>query len=290
MLIPSRDRVEPDSYTRRREAIASQATGIGAAPAEIDYLDEEHATWSDAMTLLDPIWERNAALPLRSARHALQLPGDHIPQLSSVSERLEDLTGFTYASVPAIVSRAEFFGALSRAIFPSTQFIRWAGNPLYTPAPDIMHEVSGHAISLANEHLAELHRLLGRAGAATNSPALLREIAHVFWYTAEFGVVRSRSGWKAYGAGLLSSPGELSWFAGHAEIRPLSIAEMIATPYDISRYQPVLFGVDSLEQVVDIAGRFCSDIADRSDPWHEERLVDLPDGTAERSLGRSVSR
>ena len=289
MLIPTPGGVEPDSYTRRRDAIASRATGIGATPVEIEYLDEEHATWRDAMALVGPIWERNAALPLRSARHTLQLPEDHIPQLSLVSERLQELTGFTYASVPTIVSRAEFFGALAQAIFPSTQFIRWAGNPLYTPAPDVMHEVSGHAISLANEHLAELHRLMGRAGAATKSPALLREIASVFWYTAEFGVVRSRSGWKAYGAGLLSSPGELGWFASHAEIRPLAIDEMIATPYDISRYQPVLFGADSLEQVVDIAGRFCSDIADRSDPLHDELGVELRDVTATNSLGRTFS-
>ena len=268
----------------RRDVIASQSTGIGAAPVEIDYLDEEHATWRDNMALLGPVWEHNAALQLRSARDALQLPEDHIPQLSLVSERLQGLSGFTYASVSDIVSRPEFFGALAQAIFPSTQYIRWAGSPLYTPAPDILHEVSGHAISLANEHLAELHRVLGQAGAATASPALLSEIASVFWYTVEFGVVRSRSGWKAYGAGLLSSPGELNWFADNAEIRPLSIAEMIATPYDITRYQPVLFGADSLEEVVDIARRFCRDITGRTDDSHDESVIDLTDAVPEKKL------
>jgi len=112
----------------------------------------------------------------------------------------------------------------------------------------------------------------------------------VFWYTVEFGVVRSRSGWKAYGAGLLSSPGELSWFAGHAEIRPLSIAEMIAPPYDISRYQPVLFGADSLEQVVDTTGRFCRDIANRTDHSHDESVIDLRDVVPTSSPSRTLSR
>ena len=284
MWIQPKYLAEPDSYLRRRDVIAAHATGVGAAPADIDYLDEEHATWKTNMALLGPAWEQNAALPLLAARSVLQLPEDQIPQLSLVSERLQGLSGYTYASVRDIVSRPEFFGALAQTIFPSTQYIRWAGSPLYTPAPDIMHEVSGHAISLANEHLAELHRVLGEAGAATTSPALLSEIASVFWYTAEFGVVRSRGGWKAYGAGLLSSPGELSWFADNAEIRPLSIAEMIATPYDITRYQPLLFGADSLEEVVDVARYFCSDIADRADCSHDELVVDLPNATLEESL------
>ena len=160
MLIHNQYRPEPDSYLRRRDVIASRATGIGAAPAEIDYLDEEHTTWKTNMALLGPAWQQNAALPLLAARSVLQLPEDHIPQLSLVSERLKGLSGYTYASVRETVSRPEFFGALAQTIFPSTQYIRWGGSPLYTPAPDIMHEVSGHAISLANKHLAELHRVL----------------------------------------------------------------------------------------------------------------------------------
>lgn len=260
--------LEPDSYIRRRDAIASRATGIGAVPAEVDYLEEEHATWRDAMASLDPIWERHAAPPLLGARDALQLPKDQIPQLSSVSERLEHLTGFTYASVADFVSREAFFGALARSVFPSTQFIRWAGRPEYTPAPDVLHEVGGHAICLANTELAELHCVAGRAAEATKSQVVLRAIASVFWYTVEFGVIHSSTGWKAYGAGLLSSPGELNWFADHAEIRPLSIADMVATPYEIDCYQPILFGASSLGEVLDTVGGFFTDVAEHGDLSH----------------------
>ena len=114
MLIHNQYRPEPDSYLRRRDVIASRATGIGAAPAEIDYLDEEHTTWKTNMALLGPAWQQNAALPLLAARSVLQLPEDHIPQLSLVSERLKGLSGYTYASVRETVSRPEFFGALAQ--------------------------------------------------------------------------------------------------------------------------------------------------------------------------------
>ena len=289
MLIPSRESREPPSYTQRRDEVASLATGLGSPPIEIDYREEEHATWSKAMAALAEIWERRAALPLWAARQELGLPEDRIPQLAFVTERLRPLTGFSYASVPGIVSRVDFFGALRRAIFPSTQFIRWAGNPEYTPAPDVLHEVGGHAIALANEHLAELHRAAGRAAKATKSPTLLSAIAAVFWYTAEFGVVRSPKGWKAYGAGLLSSPGELNGFAGHAEIRPITIAEMITTPYDIHRYQPILFGAESLEEVLDVAGRFFDDIARRIEFTGEQPGTDPGEIVAASTTARSLS-
>jgi phenylalanine-4-hydroxylase len=163
--------------------------------------------------------------------------------------------------VPGTVSGLDFFGALGRKIFSSTQFIRWSGSSDYTPAPDVLHEVGGHAVSLAHPQLAELHRLAGLA--STAAPTMLTEIASVFWYSVEFGVVASSDGWKAYGTGLLSSPGELGWFTGHAQIRPLDIAAMIATRYDINCYQPVLFGADSLNQVTDVVGGYFTTLINR---------------------------
>lgn len=266
----------PAHYLRRRREIADQATGVHAEPVVIEYEESDDETWRKAMELLDPIWERHVAVPLHAARYALQLPTDHIPQLALISRRLRELTGFRYASVPGTVSGREFFAAIARGVFPSTQFIRWSGDPHYTPAPDVLHEVGGHAVLLANKHLAELHRLAGRAAVAAQDPQLLKSVAAVFWYTAEFGVIASRTGWKAYGAGLLSSPGELSWFAGHADVRPINIAEMITTPFDIEHFQPVLFGADSLEHVLDVAGRFFTDVADRIDHSDDhEPVVDL---------------
>lgn len=244
----------PNAYQTRQRAVAAMATGIDGVPIHVAYTAEEHHTWAHAHTLLAPVWEQYAALPVRAAAQALDLPPDQIPQLAQVTGRLQVLTGFRYASVAGTVSGAEFFGALARRVFPSTQFIRWSGNSEYTPEPDVLHEIGGHANVLAHPQLASLHVLAGQASVA--APALLTQIAAVFWYSVEFGVVRSSAGWKAHGAGLLSSPGGLGWFTQHAEIRPLDIADMLATPYDISSFQPLLFGADSLDHVVDIVGGY----------------------------------
>ncbi|MGH1494138.1 MAG: phenylalanine 4-monooxygenase [Acidimicrobiales bacterium] len=250
---------EPLEYQARRATIASLATGPAQDPVDIDYLPHEHETWETVMAQLHPLWDRHVAQPLHTARDNLDLPTTEVPQLTLVSHQLKPITGFRYASVAGTVSATDFFAALASQTFPSTQFIRWSGDPLYTPQPDVIHEVGGHATSLATPQLAELHRLAGLAAAA--APARLAEIAAVFWYTIEFGVVAGQHGPKAYGTGLLSSPGELAWFKDNASIRPLNIQEMIATSYDISTYQPVLFAADSLDHVLDVAGGYFKNTA-----------------------------
>lgn len=244
----------PPTYLARQRAIAAQATGVDGAAVHIEYTDHEDELWAAAQALLAPVWQRYAAEPVRQAAAQLDLPRNEIPQLSLITQRLEELTSFRYASVPGTVSGPEFFGALARRIFPSTQFIRWEGHAEYTPEPDVLHEIGGHANVLAHPQIAELHVLAGQASVA--APELLADIATVFWYSVEFGVLATPFGPKAYGAGLLSSPGELGWFAAHARIEPIDIAAMLATPYDISRYQPILFAADSLAHVVDVVGGY----------------------------------
>lgn len=269
----------PADYRDRRATIAEQATGVEGVPAIIEYNAEEHETWRHIHELLQPVWDRHVAEPLHVARDNLDLPRDHIPQLDLVSEQLEPLTGFRYIAVPGTVPGLAFFGALGRQLFSSTQFIRWSGSIEYTEQPDLVHEVGGHAISLANPDLAELHRLAGLASIA--APDHLTEIAAVFWYSIEFGVIREASEWKAYGTGLLSSPGELGWFAHHAHVRPLDIAEMITTPYDISTYQPTIFGASSLDEVRETVGDYYRSVIASAGPSENEP-------NPKRTLGASL--
>jgi len=265
MLIPRIEALEaPEAYIQRQQYLASLSTGVSSAPCEIEYTAEEHATWARAQALLGRLFQRYVAPPVLVAQAELDLPADQIPQLSMVSERLSGLTGFRYASVPGTVPGTDFFAALAQQVFSSTQFIRWSGSPSYTPEPDVLHEVGGHAIALANPQLAELHRLAGLASVV--APSMLSAIAAVFWYSIEFGVVADDHGWKAYGTGLLSSPGELAWFADNAQIRPLDIGAMITTPYDLNTYQPTLFGAESLDEVVEVVGGYYLGIIRRISP------------------------
>jgi phenylalanine-4-hydroxylase len=211
-----------------------------------------------------PAWEQHAAAGVLEARGRLALPLDRVPQLSEVDASLRPLTGFGYCAVEGLLPARVFFTSLSHGVFPSTQYVRWEGSPLYTPEPDVIHEVMGHANCIACPQIAELHRRAGAAIARVESAEALGFLADVFWFTVEFGVVREQGRTKAYGAGLLSSPGELEWFGEHAEIRPIDIVEMGTTPYDIDHYQPVLFEGQSLQHVVDVVGSFYDTATDES--------------------------
>lgn len=264
----------PASYWSRRADIAELATGIDAEPGSVEYSDAEDRTWATVVDELHPIWDRWAAPEVLAARDRLELPIDRVPQLCEVNRSLGALTGVRFRAVPGILPGDRFFDALARSRFPSTQYIRWSGAPSYTPEPDIVHEVLGHGTLLACEELATMHRLAGEAYGRLHRLALadadpirtqlrLQQVSDVFWYTVEFGVVRAHREpmrWHAYGAGLLSSPGELGWFGAHADVRSLDVAAMCSTPYDIHHYQPVLFGADSLDHLLEVVGGFFDDV------------------------------
>lgn len=254
----------PASYWTRREEIASLAAGVDAPPTIIEYTDVEHEVWATVSASLGPLWELHASSGVLSAREGLGLPTDGVPQLVDVDARLRPLTGFGYRAVAGLLPADEFFAALARRVFSSTQYLRWEGSPLYTPEPDVIHEVMGHANCLACPEIAELHRMTGAVIGRLDDERSRLLIADVFWFTVEFGVVREQGQTKAYGAGLLSSPGELEWFGEHAEIRPIDIVEMGTTPYDIDHYQPVLFEGQSLQHVVDVVGSFYDTATDES--------------------------
>jgi phenylalanine-4-hydroxylase len=119
----------------------------------------------------------------------------------------------------------------------------------------LIHEVVGHGGMLASPRLAELNRLAGEAARRLETPAARDFFSSVFWFSIEFGVVYEHDQLRAYGAGLLSSYGEIEEFRG-AEIRQLDIAEMGTHDYDITVYQPTLYAAESIEQLLDVVGGF----------------------------------
>jgi phenylalanine-4-hydroxylase len=254
----------PAAYWTRREEIATLAAGPNSPAALIDYTEVEHGVWSSVAATLRPLWDRYASTGVLDARDRLDLPTDRVPQLAEVDAWLRPLTGFGYCAVAGLLPAEEFFQTLAQRVFPSTQYLRWEGSPVYTPEPDVIHEVQGHGNCLACPEIAELHRLAGAVVGRLQDKRARLAIADVFWFTVEFGVVRESGVPKAYGAGLLSSPGELEWFGEHADIRPIDIVEMASTTYDIHHYQPVLFEGRSLQHVLDVVGEFYESATDDS--------------------------
>ena len=149
---------------------------------------------------------------------ALALPTDHIPQLDEVTDGLEPLTGFRYDAAAGLVPLRDFLGALGDGVFHSTQYIRHGAMPLYTPEPDLIHEVIGHGNLLASPRFAAIKRQAGLAAQRVETEEALQFLADVFWFTIEFGVMREDGEVRAYGAGILSSYGEIEEFRG-ADLR-----------------------------------------------------------------------
>lgn len=244
-------------YRERRNSIAALA--LNHTPGEpvphVEYTAEEHRVWALVTSELAVKHRMYAVREFLDAAERLGLPHDHIPQLQEVSELLAPITAFRYLPAAGLVPLREFYGALADGLFHSTQYIRHHSVPFYTPEPDVIHEVIGHANTLASPRFAELYRLAGRAARRVETDEALEFVSKVFWFTLEFGVMREGDELRAYGAGILSSYGEIEEFRG-MDIRPLDLATMGTTQYDITKYQEVLFEADSLDHLEDVVGTF----------------------------------
>jgi phenylalanine-4-hydroxylase len=244
-------------YRERRNHIASLALewNPGEPLPRVEYTHEEHDVWRTVCRELAAKHERLACAEYRESSGHLALPTDRIPQLDEVSAALRPLTGFEYHPAAGVVPFEGFYGSLADGIFHSTQYVRHHAKPLYTPEPDLIHEVIGHGNTLASWRFADLNRLAGQAARRLETEEGRDFFARVFWFTLEFGVIREHGELRAYGAGLLSSYGEIEEFRG-ADVRELDVASMGMQPYDITKYQPVLFAADGMEHLVDVLGGF----------------------------------
>lgn len=244
-------------YRARRDAIATLAAQWlpGQPVPSAPYTEAEHEVWRVVCRALETRHRTYACEQFLTGKQLLALPVDRIPQLSEVSEALRPLTGFSYQPAAGLVPLREFYGSLADRHFWSTQYVRHSSVPLYTPEPDVLHEVFGHGNTLAHAGYARLYEAAGRAVRRVETDAALHFLSKVFWFTLEFGVVSEGNELKAYGAGILSSPGEIEQFRSMS-IKPLDLAAMGTTGYDITLYQDVLFAAESFSQAEDVVGTF----------------------------------
>lgn len=257
--------LEDAEYRERRDRIATAAAQWrpGDPPPVIDYTDEEHEVWRVVCEDLHAKHRTYACREYLDGKERFALPDDHVPQLAELSAALAPLTGFAYQPAAGLVPLREFYGALADHRFWATQYVRHHSVPLYTPEPDVLHEVVGHGNTLADRRFTDLYEAAGGAARRVESDEALQFVSKVFWFTLEFGVVHEPDGLKAYGAGILSSPGEIEEFR-HMTIRPLDLVEMGTTEYDITHYQEVLFAAASFSQVQDVVGEFWDTCTDDS--------------------------
>jgi len=250
-LPPDHPGFSDPAYRARRARIASvgEAFRAGDPIPDVEYTPEEDAVWRDVSHELGKKHLRYACREYLLGAHRLTLPTERMPQLREVSERVHALTGFEVHPVPGLVPTRQFYGALGERRFLSTQYIRHHSVPYYTPEPDIVHEIIGHANMLASPIFADLYEAAGKCSLRCAEGEELDFFSRVFWFTLEFGVVHEDDELKTYGAGLLSSYGEIEVYR-EAEVRPWDLIAMGTQEYDITQYQPLLFAASSFDQMV----------------------------------------
>lgn len=250
-------RLDPDHpgfkdavYRRRRNEIATLALAYrdGDPIPRVDYTPEEQAVWRLTWERLGPLHGRYACREWRESSRVLALDRERVPQLPDVNARLA-ASGFRMLPVAGLISGRGFLSAMAQGVFLSTQYMRHHSVPFYTPEPDVIHELVGHAASLFHPEIVRLSRLFGETARRADETAMGR-LERAYWYTLEYGLVREDGAIRTYGAGLLSSFGEMERFEREAGIRPLDLDDAAARPYDPTRYQPVLYLSESFGEMV----------------------------------------
>jgi len=220
----------------------------------IHYNDAENAVWHDLISRQIPMLPGRACAPWIDAMHEMNFPINRVPQLKDISQVLLEHTGWSVTGVPALIGFTEFFQLLANKQFPVATFIRTREDFDYIQEPDVFHEVFGHTPPLTDHRFAAFCEAYGKAGLAAGEKDHFM-LARLFWFTVEFGLVNTEEGIRAYGSGIMSSPGELV-YAVESDIperKPFDAVDVLRTPYRIDILQPIYFVIDSFDQLFDLA-------------------------------------
>ncbi len=201
------------------------------------------------------------------ARQTQQLPGlacgefisavqqlgepEHIPRFDEVSERLLNATGWQVVGVPGLIPEEAFFKLLAERRFPVTDWIRKPEEFDYVVEPDVFHDLFGHVPLLFNPMFADYMQAYGAGGLKASRLDACELLARLYWYTVEFGLINTPQGLRAYGAGILSSAGELHYSVTSTEPRRVAfdLKRMMRSRYRIDTFQASYFVIDSFQQL-----------------------------------------
>jgi len=189
-----------------------------------------------------------AALPMLGAK-------THIPRFEEVNERLLKSTGWQLVAVPGLIPEVPFFTLLANRKFPVTDWIRTPAEFDYIVEPDIFHDLFGHVPLLFNPVFADHMQAYGAGGLKAHGLGACEQLSRLYWYTIEFGLIRQAGGGvRAYGAGILSSSGELAHAVQSSEPQriALDLLRAMRTRYKIDSYQQTYFVIDSFQQLFDL--------------------------------------
>ena len=289
---------------RRAQAAADASAHLSAEEIDTEgfyitqhyekYNEENQRVWQQ---LYERRWEvlaEQASNTFISGLNAIGLQPDRVPLLfgeqphptkpgetiKGINEFLIPLTGWKSRGVPGYLPAKSFFSCLARREFPTTILIRPENKMDYLPEPDIFHDIFGHVPLHADPVFADFLQTYGQA-ALHAGPEHEEALARLFWFTVEFGLIHEDGRLKIYGSGLVSSHGEAehsltapeapkgvhlapSDTSGRIERRPFDLDQVCSTPFEIDHYQPVLYVLDSFEQLRDAMTEYANRVLEEA--------------------------
>jgi len=216
------------------------------------YTSEDHALYRRLFERQSKLVPRYACPEWIEAISRLESAEREIPRFEEVSRPLRAATGWEIVAVPGLIPDDAFFTHLANRRFPVTVWLRRPEEFDYIVEPDVFHDFLGHVPLLFDRVYADHLHEYGKGGLKAMRLDAVKMLARLYWFTIEFGLMRTPLGIRAYGAGLLSSGGELAYCVDDARPRrlPFDLERTMRTEYQIDRYQDTYFIIDSFEQLM----------------------------------------
>lgn len=219
----------------------------------IDWLPHENQTWNRLISRQTEIVKSRACSQFLEGLERIKFHTDRVPQHTEINKRLKDFTGWEVEVVPALIPAKDFFTLLANKKFPAASFIRTPEELDYIQEPDIFHEFYGHVPLLTYQDYANFMEEFGKL-ALSVSPKDRSRLFRLFWFTIEFGLLKTETGIKAYGGGMLSSIHETVYSVESDIPQRVSFDPLVAlrTPYRIDIPQPLYFVLNRFEDLYKI--------------------------------------
>ena len=216
-----------------------------------DYSERDHAIWHALFERQSRLLPGRACLEYLDGLEGLGVAADGIPRFERLSDVIERTTGWRIVAVPGLVPDDVFFRHLARRRFPATNWIRRPEQMDYLQEPDVFHDVFGHVPLLMNPVFADYLQAYGRGGLKALGLGALHRLARLYWYTVEFGLVRTPRGLRIYGSGIVSSGAETRHCleSGRPSRIAFELARVMRTKYRIDDFQETYFVIDDFEQL-----------------------------------------
>jgi phenylalanine-4-hydroxylase len=217
------------------------------------YSEADHRTWRSLFERQARLLQGRACSEYMAGLAGLEVAAGRIPEFERLSDVLERTTGWRIVAVPGLVPEDVFFGHLAQRRFPATWWIRRPEQMDYLQEPDVFHDLYGHVPMLMNPVFADYMQAYGEGGLKALRLGALPNLARLYWYTVEFGLIRTAAGLRIYGSGILSSKGESIFSLDSTAPNRLAfdLKRILRTRYRIDTFQKTYFVIDSFEQLFD---------------------------------------